>query len=145
MRKGLKKFFGVMVVSSILCGGAGVGASAVGISTVTSVPGLKADEVKLMDFIANYVLLEWDLRKTSPSKWDSLYGKRAKNLAKTDWKKLFGDNKDFTSVDWKKFCGCTSLWRQANEAMKKMYFSGSSYDRMKVNDWFEGKGLPGKI
>ena len=34
MKKGFKKFFGVMAVSSILCGGAGVGISADGVSAV---------------------------------------------------------------------------------------------------------------
>ena len=145
MKKGFKKFFGVMAVSSVLCGGAGVGVGAVGVSAVSSVLGLKDEEVKLMDFVANYTLLEWDLRNASPSKWDSICGKRAKDLSKTDWEKLFADNKDFTSGKWEKFSGCTSLWRQANEAEKKMYFSGSSYDRKKIDDWFCSKGLPGKI
>ena len=125
MKKGLKKFLGVAMVSGISAGAIGsnyCGANAV---FAASVPGMTDEEVAWMNSKAKYWSILEEVWKTEPSQWsDDIF----RRLVKADLDAEFSHVK----ADWNENFSRKESWRRAEatkrEVIDEMYSNQEKFD-----------------
>ena len=114
MKKGLKKFLGVAMVSGISASASAIGSNYCGANAVfaASVPGMTEEKVKIMNAFAEEFLIFNEMVHTDSSQWVKFSG-RIKELAKI--LKAY-KVRDFGETLWEDNCSKNSEWMNADHA-----------------------------
>ena len=122
MKKGLKKFLGVMTVYSILGGSACIGASALGSNycggvkpvSAASVPGITNEDVKAMNAFAEFVFLLQEMWNTEPSQWGNnfLFRFKKSRIILDTYK---GD------IRWEEWFSKNEFWKRADAVAHQLF------------------------
>ena len=113
MKKGLKKFLGVAMVSGISA--SAIGSNYCGANAVyaASVPGMTDEEVAWMNSEAKYWSILEEVWKTEPSQWsDDIF----RRLVKANWDVEFSDVK----ADWDENFSKKESWRRAEATRREL-------------------------
>ena len=117
MKKGLKKFLGVAMVSGISA--SAIGSNYCGANAVyaASVPGMTDEEVKLMNAGAEYLFLSQEMWNTEPSQWGDNFLFRHKKL-----RMIFDmyNGKDFNTL-WEKCFSKNEFWKRADAVREQLF------------------------
>ena len=115
MKKGLKKFLGVAMVSGISA--SAIGSNYCGANAVyaASVPGMTDEEVAWMDSEAEYWSILQEVWKTEPSQWSGgIFRRLVSRLIHSDMVRQYS----YVKSDWDKNFSKKESWRRA-EATKR--------------------------
>ncbi len=134
MKKGLKKFLGVAMVSGISA--SAIGSNYCGANAVyaASVPGMTDEEVAWMNSQAKFWFILEEVWKTEPSQWsDDIF----RRLVKADSDVVKADSDLVSRIYWRENFSRKESWRRA-EATKRELFKefDSNEEKCKLMEGF---------